>query len=99
MTQRQIRHAHGEVPACTRCSTPDRTVHARHIMDLRAPRAGGGHFLECSVCGHRTARHRDFWLARAQWVLSPERIEPIPLLAGGELLPSNVRGIRSRDRR
>lgn len=51
MTQRQVRHARGELPACSCGRQP------HHFHDSRAPRAGGGEFLECSPCEQRSAKH------------------------------------------
>ncbi|MBB5880784.1 hypothetical protein GGR74_001987 [Xanthomonas arboricola] len=58
MTQRQIDHG-TSLPSC-------RNGHvARHMLDLRRPAAGGGHFVECA-CG-RTQKHPSFELAIAEW--------------------------------
>lgn len=58
MTQRQIGHAQ-PLPSCRAGHT------ARHIVDGRATRAGGGHFIECP-CRH-TAKHDDFEIALTEW--------------------------------
>ncbi|QIE16720.1 hypothetical protein IXO1088_017570 [Xanthomonas oryzae pv. oryzae] len=58
MTQRQVDH-NTPLPGC-------RNGHAaRHIIDLRRPEAGGGHFVDCA-CG-RTQKHPSFELAIAEW--------------------------------
>lgn len=64
MTQRQIPHA-APLPPCP-AGHP-----ARHIHDLRAAHAGGGHFVECQ-CRH-TGRHPDFAAALAEWIRMPGR--------------------------
>jgi hypothetical protein len=73
ITQRQIPHAAGELPACARpCSqTP------KHYHDSRAPHAGGGHFLECYDCGVRTAGHASLAAAVAEWTDTVGRV-PVP---------------------
>ena len=64
MTQRQIPHA-APLPPCP-AGHP-----ARHIHDLRAAHAGGGHFVECQ-CRH-TARHEHFAGALSEWLRMPGR--------------------------
>lgn len=58
MTQRHMSHPEG-LPACAAGHS------ARHILDLRGPASGGGHFVECA-CRH-TTRHPDFDAALAAW--------------------------------
>ncbi|QHG87092.1 MULTISPECIES: hypothetical protein [Xanthomonas] len=58
MTQRQVDHD-APLPPCKIGHT------ARHMLDLRRPEAGGGHFVECA-CG-RTQKHHSFELAIAEW--------------------------------
>ena len=60
MTQRQITHAPGTLPACANGHA------AHHIHDLRAASAGGGHSLECEC--RRTARHPDLDRALVEWM-------------------------------
>ncbi len=59
MTQRQITHPPGTLPACANGHV------AHHIHDLRGVAAGGGHFLECEC--RRTARHADLDAALVEW--------------------------------
>lgn len=60
---------------------------ARHMHDQRAPRAGGGRFIECA-CSH-TPRSDTFAQALAHWrqahdhQVRPQRPRVIPLRAGG----------------
>lgn len=60
MTQRQITHPTGTLPACANGHA------AHHIFDLRSATAGGGHSLECEC--RRTARHPDLDLALVEWM-------------------------------
>lgn len=59
MTQRQITHPAGTLPACAAGHA------ARHIHDMRCASAGGGHFLECEC--RRTARHAEIDAALGEW--------------------------------
>lgn len=52
VTQVQIPHPPGSLPACTGCKREP-----RHYRDRRAARSNGGDFLECACCGRRTSRH------------------------------------------
>lgn len=56
--QRMINHAE-PLPMCGRGHA------ARHMHDLRAERAGGGHFIECACC--HTGRHPTYLAALADW--------------------------------
>ncbi|UKE73244.1 hypothetical protein [Xanthomonas graminis] len=58
MTQRQV-DQHMPLPPCRNGHT------SRHMLDLRRPEAGGGHFVECA-CG-RTQKHPSFELAITEW--------------------------------
>lgn len=60
MTQRQITHTPGTLPACANGHA------AHHIHDLRGAAAGGGHSLECEC--RRTARHPDLERALIEWM-------------------------------
>lgn len=74
MTQRQITHPEG-LPACHAGHV------ARHIHDQRAPRAGGGHLVECQC--RATTRHATFDAALTQWCRDNQRPaptqQPLPL--------------------
>jgi hypothetical protein len=59
MTQRQITHPAGTLPACAAGHA------ARHIHDMRCASAGGGHFVECEC--RRTARHAEIDAALVEW--------------------------------
>lgn len=55
---------------------------SRHMHDLRAAHAGGGHFIECA-CSH-SARHGAYLPALADWArmhgrLAPERARVVPI--------------------
>lgn len=58
MTQRQISHQ-VTLPACVNGHA------ARHMHDLRAASAGGGHVLECEC--RQTAKHASVGDALQQW--------------------------------
>lgn len=58
MTQREVTEAL-PVPRCARGH------HARHMLDMRRPSAGGGHFIECRCC--QTRKHRSYGDALAEW--------------------------------
>ncbi|MGO4222111.1 hypothetical protein AB4Y64_09705 [Lysobacter sp. TAF61] len=58
MTQRQISHDF-DLPLCADGHQ------ARHMLDMRAPRVGGGDFIECQC--RSTVRHGDFDQALAEW--------------------------------
>lgn len=58
MTQRQITHMI-PVPGCEAGHT------ARHILDSRGARSGGGHFIECRC--RQTTRYPDADAALAEW--------------------------------
>lgn len=61
MTQHHRSHT-GEIPSCSAGHTP------RHIEDVRAAHAGGGHFIECQC--RQTQRHPTFEAAVAEWCAS-----------------------------
>lgn len=58
MTQRQVSHSEG-LPRC-RQGHP-----ARHMLDVRAGSAGGGHFIECACC--HTRKHESYEAALLEW--------------------------------
>lgn len=58
MTQREVTEAQ-PVPRCARGH------HARHILDMRRPGAGGGHFIECRCC--QTRKHGSYSDALTEW--------------------------------
>lgn len=92
MTQRQLQHAPGDLPICSACSDlrHNRLVHPRHFVDLRAARAGGGHFLECSRCDRRTAKYPDLGSALRDW----HRLAPPPAAATEGAVRSIAPGAR-----
>ena len=58
MTQREVTEAQ-PVPRCARGH------HARHMLDMRRPSAGGGHFIECRCC--HTRKHGTYGGALREW--------------------------------
>lgn len=58
MTQREVTEAQ-PVPRCARGH------HARHMLDMRRPSAGGGHFIECRCC--QTRKHGVYDDALREW--------------------------------
>lgn len=58
MTQQHISHPEG-LPDCAAGHR------ARHMVDMRGPAAGGGHFVECRC--RATERHSDAIQALDQW--------------------------------
>ena len=58
MTQREVTEAQ-PVPRCARGH------HARHMLDMRRPSAGGGHFIECRCC--QTRKHGTYGDALREW--------------------------------
>lgn len=62
MTQREITHPPNTFAACQICQG-----HPRHVFDRRAAHAGGGHMLDCSPCGNRTAKHPTLEAANGDW--------------------------------
>ena len=74
--QRMIPHA-DPLPACSAGHA------ARHMVDLRAAHAGGGHFIECAC--RKTVRHAAFDQALGDWrqangiTATPDRAQVIRL--------------------
>lgn len=74
MTQRHISHPEG-LPACAAGHS------ARHILDLRGPASGGGHFVECRC--RATSKHADPDAAMDEWrrINRPARAARKPVAA------------------
>ena len=86
MTQRQISHDF-DLPTCADGHQ------ARHMLDMRAPRVGGGTFIECPC--RSTVRHEDFDQALAEWCrLNDKRKPRIP--RAGEVLQFRLQLPRSK---
>lgn len=85
MTQRHISHPEG-LPACADGHG------ARHMLDLRGPSSGGGHFVECRC--RATRKHADPDAAMAEWrrINRPARAARKP--AAAEPAPDNVIQLR-----
>jgi hypothetical protein len=83
MTQHQITHAPGEIPACACGKAP------KHFEDRRAARSGGGHCLECHPCDRKTAKHPSFEAALQEWCRLIGAAVPVINAA-----PQRIRSIR-----
>lgn len=77
MTQAQISHDF-DLPACVDGHS------ARHMIDMRAPHAGGGHFIECRC--RSTTRLADFDQAFTEWCRLNDKRKPRIPRQSAELL-------------
>ena len=91
MTQREVTEAQ-PVPRCARGH------HARHMLDMRRPSAGGGHFIECRCC--QTRKHGSYADALREWrqkhgIRAP-RQSAAPVGQFGLMFPSRVTPVSGR---
>lgn len=89
MTQRQITHAPGTLPRCSRCERDP-----KHFEDRRAVRCGGGHTLECCACGMKTGRAANLELALVEW-RQLHGYAPQPRAIAGRVSTFPARQVRS----